>query len=836
MNDLKLAFRQMLKNPAFTAVAVLTLALGIGANTAIFSLIDHVMLRSLPVRNPQELLVVHEHFSYPCYERLRDLNDVFSGVFGTHMLAEVALTISGQPIGPVKGELVSGSYFTTLGVGAMLGRTLLPEDDRSPESSPVAVISYAFWRRAFGGRTDVLGKEVQIRSNPGWATTGGLDIYDGGRIRSPEGATLTIVGVAPPEFFGDAVGISPDIWIPMMMEPAVMPGRPWLTKKSAAWVTVMGRAKPGLSQKQASAALTVLWPQILTDEAGTALTEERKRSIAKEVLKVEPGGKGFSQLRRQFSEPLQILMSVVAMVLMIACLNVANLLLARGAARRREIGVRLALGAQRLRLVRQLFMECLLLGALGGALGLSVAIVGTRILVAVLSNAYQAIQTPLVDFRTLGFTFAISLVTTVLFGLAPALRATRISVADALKDGSHSTANRQSGKAAKGLVAVQVAVSMVLLIGAGLFLRTLINLRTQNLGYDPDHLLLMRLDPITAGYRGDGIGTLCKKIIDRIATLPGVQAATFSENGFFFGPESGTKIDVEDFTPSSDEDRRCRFDQVGPGYFSNVGIPLLLGRDITERDGPAATRIVVINETLAKFYFPGSNPIGKHIGTRVGSRQFQLEIVGVAHDAQDHNLRWKPLRRFYIPFLQPIDGITMANFAIRTAGDPGNLSALLRREVQAIDRNLEISAIRDVKSLMDENLAHERLITKLSSFFGLLAVLLAAIGLYGLMAYDVVQRTSEIGIRIALGAQRSTVLKLVLGNGMRVTLVGLVIGGAGSMALTKLIKSQLHGVHTTDPLTFVAVALGLIAITVLACWLPARRASRVDPMEALRHE
>ena len=648
---------------------------------------------------------------------------------------------------------------------------------------------------------------------------------------------VTIVGVAPPEFFGETVGTSTDVWIPMMMEPAVMPGRPWLAKDNVSWVTIMGRSKPGISPDQASVAMTVLWRQILTEEAGTNLTEARKQSIAQTFLKVESGGKGFSQIRRQFSRPLQILMTVVGLVLLVACLNVANLLMARGTARQREIGVRLAMGAGRARLIRQLLTESLLLGTLGGAFGLLIAFVGTRILVVLVSSGYETIHLPVQpDLRTLGFTAATSLLTTILFGLAPALRATRIRVADTLKDASRSTANRQRGGAGKVLVAVQVAVSIVLLIGAGLFLRTLYNLKAQDVGYNPDHLVMMRLDPVSAGYRGDEIGRVCKNLLDRIAILPGVRAATFSENGLFLGPESRTKLEVEGFTAGSEEDKRSRFDQVGPRYFSNVGIPLLLGRDITERDGPAAPRVAVINETMAKFYFPTGNPIGKHIGTRIEGQPLQLEIVGVARDAQDHNFWSEPVRRFYVSYFQPIDGITEANFAIRTVGNPGNLAATLRREVEAVDRSLMILGIREVKSLMDQSLVQERLIARLSAFFGLLAMALAAIGLYGVMAYDVVQRTGEIGIRMALGAQRTAVLQLILRNGMRLTLLGVAIGLGGSVALTRLIKSQLYAVNAIDPLTFAAVAFGLVTVTLLACWLPARRAASVDPMEALRYE
>jgi predicted permease len=833
--DLRYGARMLRKNPGFTAVAVVTLGLGIGANTAIFSLIDHVMVRLLPVRNPQELAVVQGQFSYPHYERVRDLKNVFSAIAGTHKLANLAVSIAGQSPSEAEGELVSGSYFATLGVGAMMGRTILPEDDRSPESSPVAVISYSFWKRAFGGAPDVVGRKINLRSGAGNAGTSGLDIYDGPASKGGEGAVLTIVGVTPANFFGDAVGTSTDVWIPVMMEPAVMSGRPWLNKGNVSWITIMGRRMPGMSEARASAAMTVLWRQMLTDEEGAKLTEDRKRSIAQEAIKVEPGEKGFSQIRRQFSQPLEILMTVVGLVLLIACLNVANLLMARGAARRREIAVRLALGAARARLIRQSLTESLLLGALGGAFGLLLAFAGTRILVSLVSAGNQPIQLPLrPDFRVLGFTAGVSLLTTILFGLAPAFRATRIRVSDTLKDAARGTTDRLRGGPGKILVIAQVAVAMVLLVSASLFLRTLYNLRTQDVGYDTEGVVMMAVDPISAGYRGDDIGRVCKTILDRVAVLPGVRSATFSENGLFSGTESSTRVSVEGFTPSSEEGRFARFDQVGPGYFSNVGISLLRGRGITERDGPAAPRVAVINETMAKFYFPGSNPVGQSLHVR--PQGIPLEIIGVARDTQDHSFWDKPVRRFYVSYFQPIDGITTANFEIRILGNHGDFATILRREVQAVDRQLMILGIRNLKNLMDQSLVQTRLITKLSSFFGLVAVGLAAIGLYGVMAYEVSQRTSEFGIRMALGAQRRDVLSLVIGKGFRLVLVGSIIGLAGATTATRLVSSLLYGVTTTDPATFAGVLLLLAAVALLAVWLPARRATRIDPMVALRHE
>jgi predicted permease len=832
--DIRYAVRQLAANPGFAVVAILSLALGIGANTAIFTLIDQVMLRVLPVSHPEELITIRGIQSYPQFEQLRDRNQVLSATIGSHFMGNMEVRIAGGAPGLAAGEMISGNYFPALGVSATLGRTILPEDDRSAESGPVAVISDGYWKRAFGASPDVLGRKIQVRSAESNGGTSGLEVYAKGRRGALEGAVLTIVGVARPEFFGDNVGKNVDIWIPITMQPAVMPGRPFLTQPNAVWVQTMARRKPGVSEAAARASLIVTWRQILTDAEGSQITDARRRAIAAETLLVDSGEKGFGNMRRNFGQPLLVLMTVVSLVLLIACLNVANLQLARATARRRELGVRLSLGAGRLRLIRQLLTESLVLALAGGAAGVMVAFVGTRLLIAMLASIGQKIAIPLeTDFRMLGFTAAVSILSGILFGIAPALRATRISLAETMKDaGRGATSSR--GAMAKILVGAQIGVSLLLLIGASLFLRTLYNLKTQDVGYNPNGLVLMRVDPVSAGYRGEEVGRSMALLLDRLRGLPGVRAATFSENGLFSKSDSQQDLkNVEGFTPHSEEDMEASFDQIGPQYFTHVGIPVLLGRDINERDLPGAPRVAVINETMAKFYFPGVNPVGKHISPE---RDIRLEIAGVVRDVQDHNFRDQPVRRFYVSYFQPIDGITTANFEVRTLGNPAGVMAELRNSVESFDRNLSILSVEEERQLMNQNVVPERLIATLSSVFGALAVLLAAIGLYGVMSYAVTRRTNEIGIRMALGAARSTVVFMILREVALLLAAGGIAGAAAAFASTRLIRGFLFGMAAADPISFVAAAVLLALVAGIAGYLPAHRASKIDPMIALRYE
>jgi len=830
--DIRYCLRSFARNPGFTIVALLTLALGIGANTAIFRLVDAVMLRALPVERPNELLAIRNSFSYWRFEQLRDRNEVFRDTIGARIVQNVGMAAGDQGIGYGSVELVTGNYFSVLGVHPILGRPIVPDDDRAAGAGPVAVISHGLWQRAFAGSRDVLGRSLRLHGGQAGGGTSGFE-PDAPNAPKQDEAVVTVVGVAPPEFFGDTVGRLVDVWIPITMQPVLMPGRAWLTRRTASWVNIMGRLRPGITEDQARASLTVSWRQIRTEEIGPSISEEQRRNLANARLIVESGEKGFAQLRREFSQPLLVLMAVVTLVLLIACLNVANLLLARATSRRQEIAMRLSLGASRQRLVRQLLTESLLLAGMGGALGLVLATVGAEVLVGMVSGDQIALRlSP--DRRILAFTLGVSLLSGILFGLAPALRGTRQDLQHTLKESTRAGGGRRS-RTAKGLVAAQIAVSVVLLVGCGLFLRTLYNLRAQTVGYDRTNLILMRLDPVAAGYKGDDISRAVLEVMHRIAPLPGVQGATFSENGLFSGTESGATMEVEGFKATSDEDRTARFDQAGPGYFTTIGVPILLGRDFTERDVPGAPRVTVINDTMARFYFPNQNPIGKHIKD-TGPSDLVLEIVGVARDTQDHDLRDKPPRRFYVSYMQPIDGITTVNFEIRAGSSPGQLFGPLRDVVQRFDPRLQVLSLKTAQALIDENIVGERLTAKLSTFFGALAIVLAAIGLYGVMSYTVARRTGEIGVRMALGASQSAVSTMILREILGLVALGSIIGAIAALGLARFVESLMFGLKPHDPATVIGSVALLLLIGLLAGYLPARRASRIDPLVALRSE
>lgn len=820
------------RNPSFAAVAVLTLALGIGANTAIFSLINAVLLKSLAVQDPQQLVIVSDPamansrsigtprtdiYSYPLYRHLRDGNDVFSGMAASGQEHRVAVETPGSGVVTEDAtvNLVSGSYFSVLGVSPFRGRSLAPEDDRAKSSNPVAVVSYEFWIRKLAENPAVIGQTVRLNKYP-----------------------YVIIGIAAPGFFGDTVGEKQDFWVPMSMQPQMMPGRPWLDDIHASWLRVMARLKPGVSRSQAEANLDVLFQQWLQGPQGRSLDPGDQQALKQQKISVVPGGGGFSGLRSEFSRPLFLLMAIVGLVLLIACVNVANLMLARANSRQREIAVRLAIGASPAHLIRQLLTESALLAFAGGLAGLLVARWGTASLLK-LSLSARAAEGLRVspDWRVLAFTACVCLVTGLLFGLAPALRSAKLAVAPTLKENTVAQAGSGRFPLGKILVASQVAVCLLVLFAAGLLVRSLKNLRDLDLGYSRDNILMARVDPVAAGYKPAQLIDYEREMSARLAAFPGVRSVTASENGLFSGTESADQMKIEGYTPSRDKDRVVYWDQVGANYFHALGIPILAGREFGPQDTPTSLKVAIINESMAKFYFGHANPIGRKMWIDDQEHKDQpMEIVGVARDVRDHTLRGPVQRRFYVPTGQALDAIYAINFEIQTAGKPQDLTEPVRKAFAALDANVPVSRIRTVDELVDSSISKDILVARLSTFFGLLALVLACVGLYGVMSYTVSRRTREIGVRMALGAQRTQVLGMVLNEGLKLVLIGIVLGIPVALLASRVFSSMLFGLSPADPLSMLTVIAVLGSVATLAGLIPARRATKVDPMVALRYE
>ena len=823
LQDLRYGLRMLAKNPGFTAVAVLSVAFGIGANTSVFSLIDAAMLRMLPVEDPEHLVVVNRYqkdwrwfFSRPDFEALREQQQVFSGMFASHH-EDFDLTLgegdTQDRIGKVEGILVSGDYFPALGVHAVLGRLLTAEDDRVPGSYPVAVISYRLWQRQFGHSASAIGKGVTLN-----------------------GSRFTIVGVAAREFFGELVGREPDVWIPIMMQPQVMPGRDWLHTRTVGWLDVMGRLKPGVSLQQADAGLNVLYQHLIANY-------QPKDNLSKHRIELEPGGKGIANLRNRFSQPLQVLMALVGVLLLIACSNVATLLLARATSRKREISIRLALGCRRHRLIWQLLTESLLLATLGGLLGLLLAQYGGQIVLTLASAGRRAIHLDLhPDARVLLFTSCLCLMTGLLFGLAPALRASRLDLNSALKVSNPSRSGDSSKRDfSKVLVVAQVSLSLLLLVGAGLFVRTLRNLRSLDPGFRSDHVLLVRVDTIPTRYDDLRLGSLFEHLLERINAMPGIQAAGISIWAFGSGM-STTKTSIEGRIARPGDGEWTDEDHVSPRLFEAMGIPVLLGRTFTVRDNRTSARVAIINERLAHYYFPNSNPIGRQLcfGHK-WNRENSYTIVGLVKDAKQNDLRQQMRAKVYVPFKQREgEHRGTRTLVVRGMLNQSSLASELQTLIHSAEPNLPVLDISSLSEELDRTLVDERLIAKLSSSFGLLALLLACVGLYGTMSYSLARRTNEIGIRMALGAQRGNIVGMVLRETLFLVLLGVAIGVPIALAATRLasslISGLLFGLKATDPTTIALATLLMTAVAVFAGYLPARRASRVDPMVALRCE
>ncbi|MGH9430507.1 MAG: ADOP family duplicated permease [Terriglobia bacterium] len=857
--DLGYGIRQLRRSPGFTAVAVISLALGIGANTAIFSLIDAVMLRMLPVEKPEQLVLLNwtapgwpymihslsgnsdrdksgrstsTSFSYPIFDDIRAHNQAFSSVLAFSDPDPLNVGVGGQA-GLARGQYVSGDYSSTLGVPATLGRTITPADDKVG-ASPAAMISYRYWTTRFGRDPLAVGKAITVNA-----------------------VSFTVVGVTAPEFFGVQPGASIDIWIPLRTQPLVEAG--WIayatpgevsrfTARDDWWVLIMGRLKPGVSEQQARAALDVI---VRRNTTGFELPPPAKRSpdtaLQPPQVQLTSASKGLDSLRQEFSQPLFILMAVVGLVLLIACANVANLLLSRAATRQKEIAVRLALGAGRRRLIRQLLTESVLLATAGGVLGVALAYWASDVLLAFMSGGRNHVilhVSP--NLRVLGFTAAVSVLTGILFGLAPALRGTRLDLTPALKEGAGKMV-RRAGQArglrlglGKALVVAQVAMSLMLLIGAGLFVRTLTNLENENVGFDRRNLLLFGVAPTQAGYKGERLARFYDDLQRRIEAIPGVRSASLSRHTFIDGGISIDGISIQGYTPKPGESENgsisLHVNSVGPEFFETFGIPLALGRTIADRDTASAAKVAVVNRAFADRYLAGTNPIGRRFGFGDQKASSDIAIVGVVGDVRYGQLRDTAPPTVYVPYTQesePPEGMT---FEVRTAGDPRNWIGTVRQAVQGLDRNLPLFDVKTQTEQIAQATFQERLFARLSSFFGLLALVLACVGLYGMMSYAVARRTSEIGIRMALGAEPAKILGMVLWEGFALAGLGIALGIPAAFAASRLVATMLYGIKPTDPVTIVACTVLMFGVTALAGYLPARRASRVDPMTALRSE
>jgi len=837
--DLVHGARALIKKPGFTLMAVLSLGLGIGANAAIFSLLDAVLLKTLPVRSPEQLFLVEPNggpqfkrsskISLTAFENLRQQDDSFSAVCFFSYVTRISAQVNGQPE-MADAQMVSEGFFPVLGINAVAGRTFLAEDDQGAGEPDVAVISYNYWQRRFAGSASAVGQTVVLNQKP-----------------------FTIVGVTPLEFYGVIVGASPDIFLPSSAGERILPGRFHFRDS---WLPfVLGRLKPGVSEAQAAGRATLLIQQADLASAGSDPRSKEQQDVQKQTFRLESARSGFNMLREEFSAPLRLLMALVGLVLLIACANVANLMMVRIASRRKEIAVRLALGSSRFRIIQSVLAESFLLVVLGGAFGLLLASWSNSLILTVFSsgrnpitaNATLALAAPL-DWRVVAFTAGVSLLSILLFGVAPALSATQSSVTDGLKD---QTAASGVGRFrwSRMLVIAQVALSVVLLVGAGLFARSLAKLKNVDVGFRRDHVLVFSVDPQSINYEASQIRGLYTQMLERIVAIPGVQSATLSRQGLLSGGGTYGSIRIPGRPLPDGEGRSIEkgkdaevnlpsLSQVGPRFFETLGMTLVRGRDFGPQDSIDAPWVAVVNETFARYYFGSDDPIGQYFDP--GGPEGRLaQIVGIVKDAKARSVREQTQRAFYLPFLQNPGAWRETTFQVRTVGDPQEMVASIRREIHSINPNLAIFRVRTLEAQVDESLGQERLVTTLASLFGVLALVLASAGLFGVLSYSVNQRTREIGIRMALGADRGTVLSMILRQGLMLTLIGLGFGLAGALVATKYLESletMLYGVTPRDPLTYLLAGAALVLAALAACLLPARRAAKVDPLVALRYE
>ena len=804
LKDIRYAVRSLLKQPGFTLVAGITLALAIGANSAIFTLMDAVLLRPLPVPHPEQLVMVatrtqegglHPDFSYPLYQALRDGNDVFAGLLAA---SDTSFGLNaGDRTERVRGEYTSANYFSALGIQPQLGSAFVASDE-APGAQRVAVISHDLWQRFFGGEAAVLQKTVVLN-----------------------GRSFAVAGVAPRGFSGLARGLKTDVWItlPHLAEIDQMPDL--LNARTTSWLTLIGRLKPGVSVAQAQSRLTAELPDGFEAARGAGLWQA--------ALTSAPGGESF--YADQLTQPVKLLLVVVVIILVIACTNVANLLLARAQGRRKEIGIRLALGASRGRIIRQLLTESLLLSLVGGTAGLLIALWANDLSSSIRTTVGGALSFDTgLSRRVLLFTLLLSAITALVFGLVPAIQAACVDVAPVLKDSQTSGSGHRLYSFRNLLVVAQVTLSLVLLIGAGLFLRSLWKLQAIDTGFTGERVLALSLDMQLQGYSDDRGKNFYRDAVDRIAAVPGVQAVSLASALPVTAGGRRMQRPPNQTRPAVDEPISIDIVRVAPRFFETLGLPLMRGRDFRLLDDEHTTKVIIVNESMARKFWPNQDPGGQSFFD--GNSTF--EVVGVAHDTKYRNLREPARTTMYQPLSQAYS--SSMNLLVRGAGDTSLLIPAIRQQLLAIDPRLAVFNLRTLPEHIGRSLYVERMQSLLSTLFGTLALLLTAVGLYGVMAYTVNQRRRELGIRIALGAQRRNILKLVVGQGLVLTLIGVLAGLAGAFALTRLMSSLLFNVAPTDVRTFASVSVLLIVVALLACYVPARRATKVDPLVALRYE